>query len=240
MKTLSVVIPCYNEEKNLPLLVEKFASCEKQAGFELVLVNNGSTDGSARILATLAKKHKFIKIATIVRNEGYGNGIRFGLRQARGDFLAWTHADLQADPADVFRAFDLVKDKPNPENFFVKGQRRNRPFFDEFFTIGMSGFCSLVLGARLWDINAQPTLFYKSFLKLAKNPPKDFSFDPYFYYIAQKNGLEILRFPVDFGKRLYGESHWNVNFLAKLKFIKRTIDFTLKLRRRLHDDYSNP
>ena len=115
------------------------------------------------------------------------------------------------------------------ENVFIKGIRFGRPIDDRFFTIGMSIFCSFMLKTILWDINAQPSIFPASFFKKWENPPKDFSLDLYAYYQAKKLGYKIHRFPVQFNKRLHGFSSWNKSFKSKLKFIKRTFMFTMKL-----------
>jgi len=71
-------------------------------------------------------------------------------------------------------------------------------------------------------------------LERCKNPPHDFALDLYAYYQAKKTKLKIFRFPVRFGKRAHGVSHWNINWTAKRKFILRTIEFSLKLNRRLN------
>ncbi len=94
----------------------------------------------------------------------------------------------------------------------------------------MSIFETLILRRALYDINAQPNLFHKSFLRFMKNPPIDFSFDLYAYYIAKKENYKVVRFPVYFGKRLYGHSAWDFGLSSKIKFIKRTIKFTFELK----------
>ncbi len=77
-------------------------------------------------------------------------------------------------------------------------------------------------------------MFHKSFLDQMKNPPIDFSFDLYSFYLAKVNHYKIIRFKVLFPKRVHGESKWNTGDLkSKYKFIKRTIDFTFKLKRLL-------
>ncbi|HLC79740.1 MAG TPA: sugar phosphate nucleotidyltransferase [archaeon] len=228
---LSVVIPCYNEEKNLPLLAEKFSRFHK-GNFELILVNNGSTDKSAQVLERLCfSKYNFIKKVDVASNIGYGNGVKKGLDKAGGKFLCWTHADLQADPQDVFRAFEIAKARGG--NVFVKGRRLGRGFSDSFFSFGMSVFCSMVLGRWLEDINAQPNLFHSSFLPHILDGPDDFSFDLYALYKAKEAGLKIIRFPVAFGARKFGKSSWNLGLGSRMRFIKRTIDFTLNLRAHL-------
>ena len=65
------------------------------------------------------------------------------------------------------------------------------------------------------------------------NPPDDFSLDLFSYYLAKKYKMKIIRFPVFFPKRIYGESNWNTSLPNKWKFIKRTIRFTSKMKRNL-------
>jgi len=230
----SVVVPCYNEAKNIPLIVSRFAQVlPTEIQVELVLVNNGSLDNSAEIIGKLAKENHFLKIVTVNENIGYGHGIWTGLQASKGEFLCWTHADLQTDLKDTFAAYNLIIKQKNPKNCFVKGKRRGRPLFDQFFTFGMSVFETLMLKKMLYDINAQPNLFHRSFLDKINNPPQDFSFDLYFHYVALQLRYHIIRFPVIFRPRIHGHSNWNTSLKGKWKFIKRTIAFTFNLKRRL-------
>lgn len=232
---LSVVIPCYNEEKNLPAIIEEFEKEIGKKNVELILVNNGSTDNSEKILKQSEKKHSFIRTLRLEKNIGYGNGIWAGLKDAKGEFVGWTHADLQTPPKDVLRGLDIIMEQNAPKKSFVKGKRINRSLFDAFFSFGMGFFCSLVLGKWLYEINAQPSIVHKSFLEKISNPPKDFSFDLYALYTAKKLGMNIVRFEVTFFQRIHGKSSWNTGIAGKLKLIKRTIAFTLKLRGRPND-----
>jgi glycosyltransferase involved in cell wall biosynthesis len=230
---LSLVIPCYNEEKNLPLLVRRCREALAHDVAEVVLVDNGSTDGSATVLADLLSGQSLLRSVRVEVNRGYGFGIMSGLRAATGDVLAWTHADLQTDPADALRGLALFERAAAPERLFVKGRRHGRPASDVAFTVGMSAFETLLLARPLWDINAQPTMFHRCFLDTWSEPPDDFALDLFAYYTARHAGLEIARFPVRFGERAHGVSHWNVNWAAKAKFIRRTIDYSFRLRRKL-------
>ena len=76
------------------------------------------------------------------------------------------------------------------------------------------------------DINAQPTLFRRDFYRTWQSPPHDFSLDLFAYHQALVAGLEVQRFPVRFGERAHGVSHWNVNWMAKWKFIRRTVAYS--------------
>jgi polyisoprenyl-phosphate glycosyltransferase len=229
---LSIILPCYNEAKNIPLIVESFSKVIK-GDMELILVNNGSSDDSLHVINELTKKYSFTKFVDIKINEGYGNGITLGLQSAKGEYLSYTHADMQTNPKDILKAYDIIKKQSNPQKAYIKGNRKKRAIFDQIFTIGMSIFETLYLKTILWDINAQPNMFHNSFFKSLDNIPKDFSLDLYFLYKAKKSCMNIIRFDVLFPPRIYGVSSWNDGFKSKLRFIKRTLDFTFKLKQEL-------
>ncbi len=231
---LSVVIPCYNEEKNIPLLLEKLdSSIKDNKEIEIILVNNGSTDNSKEVLQDLIPKYSFARSVEIEVNQGYGNGILYGLSFAKGLFIGWTHADLQTDPYDIIKALKLIKAYNYNPKIFIKGLRKKRPLFDTIFTVGMSIFESIYLQNFLWDINAQPNIFHNTFYHTWKQPPKDFSLDLYALYKAKKAGLKVIRFDVNFPERIHGHSSWNTGIKQKIKFIKRTIDFSFRLKKEL-------
>lgn len=225
----SLVIPCYNEAANLPEVLSRCRAVTA-AGAQVVLVDNGSQDETPRILADLLPDHPGCRAVRVEENQDYGGGILTGLRAADGDLLGWTHADLQTDPADAVAGFALFEQVPHPERLFVKGRRHGRPPVDVLFEVGMSVFETMLMGVSLWDINAQPTLMHRSFFETWKRPPNDFSLDLYAYFRARREAIEIRRFPVFFGERTHGRSHWNVDWRSKLKFIRRTMEYSIRLR----------
>ncbi len=241
MPKLSIVIPCYNEAKNIPLILQRFDAVIKNHSIEVILVNNGSHDETETILHELLPQYPFARTVKVDINQGYGYGILFGLNHATGEFIGWTHADMQTDPSDVIHASELIQMAsfchPGRDpgsilnNIFIKGLRKQRPLFDVLFTTGMSIFESLYLKTKLWDINAQPTIFHRSFYAQWKNPPHDFSLDLYALYMARKHNLTIIRLPVLFPQRIHGQSSWNTGLASKWKFIKRTIEYSLRLKR---------
>ena len=230
---LSIIIPCYNEEKNIPLILKRFNEVITRQDIEVILVNNGSTDNSEEVLKELLPQYPFAKTVKVEINQGYGYGILEGLKKAEGEYIGWTHADMQTDPNDVIKALNIIELQSVKQKIFVKGNRKNRPLFDEFFTIGMGCFETLLLGVFLNDINAQPNIFSRELFDNWQNPPFDFALDLYALYQAKKQGYKIIRFPVVFPKRIYGCSHWNTGLISKLKFIKRTVDFSFKLKKGL-------
>ena len=230
---LSIVVPCYNEADNIPLILERFDEVIKTDEVEVILVNNGSTDNSAVVLDELLPNYSFARTVFVQVNQGYGYGILQGLNAAEGDYIGWTHADMQTDPADVLKALDIINNSKD-KNIYVKGSRKGRPAFDQFFTWGMGIFDTIYFKTPMDDINAQPNVFPKGFYEGWDNPPYDFSLDLFAVYTAKKAGLLIVRFPVLFPERIHGESKWNNEGLkSKWKFIKRTIQFSKELKHKL-------
>ena len=227
---LSLVIPCYNEAANLPLLLERCKEVARQPSCEVILVDNGSIDRSPAVLDELLPNYPGCRSIRVEVNQGYGFGILAGLGAAKGDILGWTHADMQTDPQDALMGLELFEHGPD---IFVKGRRYGRPLADVLFTAGMGVFETLLLAQPMWDINAQPVMFSRRFFETWDSPPHDFSLDLYAYYQARVRGLSVHRFPVRFGQRAHGVSHWNVNWAAKRKFIQRTVAFSLQLKRNL-------
>ena len=230
---LSLVIPCYNESESLPTLIKK---CEAiiNENIEVILVDNGSSDGTPEILRPFEKHNTGLRSTRVEKNIGYGHGILAGLKVAQGEILGWTHADLQTDPADVLAAYHLYERSANPSNLFVKGARTGRPMVDRIFTTGMAIFETIFMQASMWDINAQPTLMPRSLYSAWQNTPIDFSLDLYAYYQAKKQRVEIQRIPVRFGPRAFGESHWNTGIVARIRFIRRTLRYSWKLRKEIN------
>lgn len=226
----SLVIPCFNESKNIGILLNRCRSLGSRKDWEIILVNNGSTDNTLEILEQLLPHYPGCRVVNVDTNKGYGYGILAGLRAAKGEILAWTHADMQTDPQDVVSGIDLFEES-GPE-ILVKGRRYGRPIADTFFTIGMSCFETLLLRKPMWDINAQPTMFSRKFFETWRAPPDDFALDLYAYYEAKRQSVQVRRFLVEFGERAYGQSHWNVDWKSKWKFIQRTVSYSLKLRER--------
>ncbi len=227
-KSLSIVVPCYNEKDNIPLILERFDQVIGNRNIEVVLVDNGSTDGSAELMDALLPRYTFARKVTVEVNQGYGFGIVSGLKTCQSDYIGFTHADMQTDPNDVSIAYDRIDQTPK----YIKGNRKGRPFLDVFFTIGMSLFETVYFKKRLWDINAQPNVFPKTFFEDLTEIPQDFSLDLYLYVMAKTKQLPILRFDVRFTERIHGFSKWNdATFKSKWKFIKRTTAFSKELKR---------
>ncbi len=234
----SIVIPCYNEEKNLVRLVRRFdrvhkGLAERGREMELVLVDNGSTDATHAGIQSLATSRPYIKEVRVKVNQGYGFGILQGLKACTGERLCWMHADLQQPPEVLLMMDRVLAASKDTQSVFLKGKRKKRPLSDRFFTFGMSVFESLYLGKRLYDINAQPTCIPRNFYETWENPPYDFSLDLYAYYLAVKQGMKIMRVPVKQSERKEGKSSWNTGLWSRARLIARTVSYSRALKRQL-------
>ena len=226
---LSIVIPCYNESDSISLLINKLEPIINK-DIEVILVDNGSNDDTSVTLEKLRFSEN-IKVLKLQENLGYGNGIIQGLKKTSGEIVSWTHADLQTDPNDVIRGYEKYKQALIKKQCIVKGRRKNQTFLEKIITWGMSIYCSLLLGKRLIDINAQPKIFHRSFLDLFTSPPLDFSFDLYMIYSFKKQKIKIETIPVYFEKRLHGESKGGgSNLHGKIKIVIKTIKYVIKLK----------
>lgn len=236
-RDLSIIVPCYNEAKNIPHIVNLFREALKdRQNIEVILVNNGSTDNSSEILTQEFNKvndSRFRSVKVDV-NKGYGFGILSGLNAAEGNVLAWTHADLQTDPIDVIIAYEKFKQINDPKAF-VKGKRQNRAWGPAFFTYMMQLIASAELGLKLEDIGAQPKVFSKDFYTtyLKDNAPYDFSLDLYAQYFAKKYGT-IYEIPVVFKTRQFGEAKGGGSLKTRIKVSIRTFKYIRELKKKLN------
>jgi len=226
---LSIVLPCYNESAGLAEILRRFEALGGEIEFELILVDNGSRDDTQAVLQNLLPSHPFARSVHVPENLGYGHGISQGLKAARGAILAWSHADLQTDPVDVFRAAELLRSSAAPERTIVKGYRHGRALGDRIISRGMQVVALLLLRRWIPEINAQPKVFSRELMPFIPHPPDDFNFDIYVLYRALRNGWTIRKIDVEFPPRRFGVSHWAATWKSKCRTILRSKWFMLRL-----------
>ena len=107
---ISLVIPVYNEEENLPVLAAEIRAALEPTGlaYEVIYVDDGSTDASPRVLADLAREDPRTRIVRQRRNSGQSAAFDAGFRHARGGIVVTLDADLQNDPADIPRLLERL------------------------------------------------------------------------------------------------------------------------------------
>lgn len=230
MNLVTLVIPCYNELESLPILIDKIKSSKKNINF--LIVDNGSTDGSKKYLIDIESKlNKNIQIHFININEGYGHGIFTGLKNCETQFVGWFHGDLQFDFDNLEKAYNYLLQNKNSKNIFYKGIRVGRSYIDRFFSVFMGIIATILLRYKFYEINAQPTIFNRELLDKINDPPKDFSFDTYVYWLAKKNKYKFKRDNYKFPAREYGSSKWDIGLKSKLSFSIQLIKYFYKLNK---------
>jgi glycosyltransferase involved in cell wall biosynthesis len=100
---ISVVVPVYNEEENLPILVPKLLEVLKglRKTYEVIFVDDGSSDGSGKVLREMAIRYPSVRILKFKANRGLSAALIAGMREGRGDILVTLDSDLQNDPGDI-------------------------------------------------------------------------------------------------------------------------------------------
>ena len=232
---LTIIIPCFNEGRSLPVLIDNCVKIIANKQIFIVIVNNGSNDDSASLLKKVRNIYSNLTIVDIEKNVGYGNGILKGLETANTKYVGWTHADLQTDIFDLELALSELN-KNTQDDIYIKGLRKRKGFFDKCLTLGMTAFETILFKTTLSDINGQPTILPSKVYKDWTNPPLDFSLDLFSYVNAKKNKLKIIRIKVNFPPRKFGNSSWNTSVRAKLVLIKGIITYSLKLKKDINVD----
>lgn len=233
-----LVLPCYNEEKSLRVIAERAVRAASDAGFspgefKLVLVENGSRDGSRDVLDGLCAEPEigpWIRVVHIDQNEGYGHGVWTGLQSCTAEWLAWSHSDQQCDPCDAFRGWKIVSVRPD-EKLLVKGRRRGRAFREIFVSRVFEILARVLLRQALHEVNAQPKVFSRALLAELLSPPKDFAFDLYVLFSALERGWRIETIDVDFPPRAHGFSSWANGLASRRRTIMAMIRYMIELRR---------
>jgi glycosyltransferase involved in cell wall biosynthesis len=101
--TLSVVVPVFDEEGNLPILIPRLVEVLKTLPFsyEMIFVDDGSSDGSRRILKEMASQYTSLRVIGFKENRGLSTALLAGMREARGEKIVTLDSDLQNDPKDI-------------------------------------------------------------------------------------------------------------------------------------------
>jgi len=120
---ISVVIPVYDEAESLPTLLDSTLSVARSLGssFEIVLVDDGSGDGSSELMDRFAREHTEVRVVRLDRNWGLTSALDAGFRNCRGEVIVTLDADLQNDPGDIPALLDRLRDHD-----MVCGWRRDR------------------------------------------------------------------------------------------------------------------
>lgn len=204
---INIVIPCFNEKDNLSGLRKDFLKqLDKftDLNVSLILVDNGSTDGSIDVLSENEFQHPKIIITRLCDNKGYGDGIKHGLKHSDADVYCWAHADLQTPMSDIFKTLYFSISTNN----LITAGIRNSSFIQKIQSTIFDNVISIVLKCKIKDTNAQPKIFSNVFKVyfLSDNCPTDFSLDMYYFKVFADISQKVHRYPVRFINREFGEA----------------------------------
>jgi glycosyltransferase involved in cell wall biosynthesis len=203
-------MPCFNEEEVIGYTIPQFVAAFDKAGvnLELVAVDNGSSDGTARILRELRAKGLPIVAPRVEVNQGYGFGVLTGLEHATAPWIGVIPADGQVDAEDVVRLFEAIRHVKVPTLGKVRRRFRMDGLLRKVVSVAYN-----VLVKVLWpklrsiDINGSPKILPRSVFQVLDLKSKDWFLDPEMMIKSHYLGVAILEMNVFARMRGSGLSH---------------------------------
>ncbi|HKW07367.1 MAG TPA: dolichyl-phosphate beta-glucosyltransferase [Candidatus Dormibacteraeota bacterium] len=201
---LSVVVPCYNEELRLPRtieLIERYLE-DKKTAYELILVDDGSADGTRAVMNAAASRNQSVKIELLPHNRGKGRALAVGVMAARGEEILATDADLST-PIEELPRLQAALDAGAGIAIASRALRGSRvevsqPFYRVLMGKGFNLIVQAVLLPGIWDTQCGFKLFrgdvaHRVFADLITD---GFGYDPEVLFRARKQGVKIAEVPV--------------------------------------------
>ncbi len=179
---------------------------------EVILVDNGSTDNTKKLLQSISLKNNWIVPVFLKHNLNYGGGIYEGFKYTTSEYIAFIPGDLQIHADDIKKIWHTLLKDPKKANSLYKGSRTIR--YDSFQTKFVSKIytflANIILGLNVSDVNGLPKIFHKSLIDhIPKKRMKTFVFDSQLISIARQNRYFIHEIPVTFYSRREGLSSWS-------------------------------
>jgi glycosyltransferase involved in cell wall biosynthesis len=223
---LSLVIPVYNEEENLPLLFDAVhqALDPLDKTWEVVFVDDGSRDGSLNVLRELHRKDpEHVRVVVFRRNFGQTAAIAAGIDHARGEILVLLDADMQNDPADI----PMLLEKLDEGYDVVSGWRKNRQ--DNALTRTLpsriaNALISWVTGVHLHDYGCTLKAYRREVITGFRLYGEMHRFIPVY---AHSVGAKILEVPVRHHPRRFGQAKYGLERTLKVILDLFTVKFLL-------------
>ncbi|MBI3964686.1 MAG: glycosyltransferase family 2 protein [Chloroflexi bacterium] len=195
MPTISAVLPCFNEEPNIPRMVpEVLGTLQRLASdYEVIVVNDGSRDGTANVTRDLAARHPQVKLAEHAVNQGYGAALATGFSAARCEWIFLTDGDKQ------FVVAELDKLVPHLEHAdLIVGYREPRrdPFHRRLFGWGWNFLINLLFGYTARDVDCAFKLFRRTVWRSVKVESRGATFSAEFLVRARRRGFRMVELNV--------------------------------------------
>lgn len=207
-RSLSVVIPAYNEEAYIEKCVTALETVLKDItdDFEIIVVDDGSEDRTAAILECLQRSRPYLVVAHHDRNAGLGRTLRSGFARCRKEIAFYSDADLPFDFAELGRALRVMEFKDADVVAGFRHDRTNEGLRRIVYSFAYNWLIRLVFGLRIKDVNFSFKLIRTAVLR-EMDLRSDGSFiDAEMMIKADRLGLFIAQIGVDYFKRRYGSS----------------------------------
>lgn len=224
---LSALMPAYNEEDVLDSSISEAVAaldglCDK---WELVIVDDGSTDATAEILQGWSERDSRVRVVTQPENSGYSRALIDGFSACRYEAIFYTDADAQFDFAHIADLYPVLEEADMVAGFRV--DRQDRPI--RHITSGVYNWLqSRMLGIRVKDVNCAFKLFRSSFFDRVQLSSEGFLIDAELYARAQNAGLSWRQVGVPHRPRLSGNTTVSVSTvfetLRELRALKKNLD----------------
>ncbi len=230
MKKISLVIPVHNEEKNIPIVYKEIKavleelSQNKNYTYEIIFVNDGSSDNTLEVLKNFKKSDSFLRILNMDKNRGQSAGLTAGFYYARGDIVVTMDGDGQNDPQYIK---DLIK-KIEEGYQVVTGYRikRKEPFLTRILPSRIANWLiSLITGLKVRDNGCSLKAYISPIPKKFQIPRGFHRFLPALFGVKNEEVCEI---PVIDRPRFYGKTHYNLKRTFEVIRDLLTIPFILK------------
>ncbi len=198
--TVSIIVPAYNEEKNIPPLVEKFSRMFSQSKIkgEVILVDDGSTDGTLQEAKECEERYDFFRVTSHRRNQGLTAALSTGFSQARGSIFVFYPADLQYDPADIPRMVDKINDGWD----IVTGWKKGRYGTKRVVSVIYNWLSRKLFKVKVHDLNS-----VKAFKReVVDDIPLRRDWHRYMVVLAADRGFKVGEVRVNLYPRRFGKS----------------------------------
>ncbi len=225
---LSVLLPVYNEEANLPLVLERINQVKLPLPIEVIIVDDGSTDHSAATINQFASSNIYdfnIKTAFHHRNQGKGAALRTALKLAEGDIIIIRDADLEYSPLDWPRLLDpLLKQEAD----VVYGSRFldekcPKPWLNRLANQFLTKLTNLVTRLRLTDMETCYKLFRRELLEGVRLKSARFGIEPEVTIKLARTGARFIEVPISYQARKFQEGkkiNWKDGLAAVFHIIR--------------------
>jgi glycosyltransferase involved in cell wall biosynthesis len=199
---ISIVVPVYNEARTVAEVIQRLIAIDLPAPREILVVNDGSTDGTREVLDQLTERPE-LRIIHAEKNGGKGSAIRIGFAKATGTIVAIQDADLELDPAQLAELTQPILDGRSRVVYgsrFLAG-RPDAPWLSIFANQVLTGVTNLLFGGRLTDMETCYKVMERDIAQSLKLESNRFDIEPEITAKLLRAGHSILELPIRFEAR---------------------------------------